>query len=166
MQENISNLSWLSESEHDNLQESEEEESDEGELINYYHEKCEKLCETFQLPPEYRKIVHLNSLYCDDLIEEYNNLSGDSGIYLTNKFVSELLISQIKVIDYEEDGDIKKILFLILFSFMNIKTIKEIILCSNKCSDTICNKIKRILVEEKENQEFVNYIKNNSTFNI
>ena len=49
---------------------------------------------------------------------------------------------------------------------MNIKTIKEVILCSNECYDLIINKIKRILVEENENQDFVNYIKNNSTFNI
>lgn len=138
---------------------------EDGSYTNSLHDKCNEICDIFQIPYEYSKIVYSNLFYDDNLVGYYKKISNSEWIIKTS-FLVFVFGTQLKMIEEERNGKLKKIRFLILFEFMNLKKFRELITSNNKTNDVLSWKIKEILMEQQDDQEFVTYIKNNLTFNI
>jgi len=138
---------------------------EDGSYSNSLHDKCKEICDIFQIPYEYSKIVY-STLFYDDILVQYYKKISNSKYILKTSFLVIVLKTQIEMIEEERNVKLKKIRFLILFEFMNLKKLRELITSNNNTNDVISCKIKEILMEQQDDQEFVTYIKNNLTFNI
>ena len=142
-----------------------EDVEEDGTHLNSLHDKCNELCDTFQIPDEYKKIAHSKSFNDDYLIREYKKLN-DTEYFFDKKYLISVIMYQLEMIEKQRNDKLKKIRFLILVEFMSIKKIRELITSNNISNDVISNKIRQILLENQKEQEFVKHVTNNLTFNI
>lgn len=138
---------------------------EDGSYINSLHDKCKEICDIFQIPYEYSKIVYSTLFTDDNLVRNYKKISNPKYVLKTSLLVV-IFKTQLGMIEEERSAKLKKIRFLILVEFMNLKKFRELITSNNQTNDVISCKIKEILKEQQDDQEFVTYIKNNLTFNI